>query len=178
MRPLERLEAVASTVRETKDYSLRMRLRQQATRSAGVTAAFNDMLAELAAARAAGDGANRRSLRALTRLTDDGGDGGLDRARGQSAAGRDRDQRQRRRCAGWRMPRPISTKAHAALQRVVRDGHRASEVIGSVRAMFKRDMQETAPRSARQRVRRGGPCACVRGRAARAQDISVRTELG
>jgi signal transduction histidine kinase len=33
----------------------------------------------------------------------------------------------------------------AALQRVVRDGHRASEIVGGVRAMFKKEVQERAP---------------------------------
>jgi C4-dicarboxylate-specific signal transduction histidine kinase len=42
-------------------------------------------------------------------------------------------------------PTPDLTKVDAVLQRVVRDGHRASEVIGSVRAMFKRDVQEKHP---------------------------------
>jgi signal transduction histidine kinase len=40
---------------------------------------------------------------------------------------------------------PDLDRARAALQRVVDDGHRAGGVIGSVRAMFKKDGQESAP---------------------------------
>jgi signal transduction histidine kinase len=40
---------------------------------------------------------------------------------------------------------PDLGKVQAILQRVVRDGHRASEVIGSVRAMLKPDVQQKAP---------------------------------
>jgi C4-dicarboxylate-specific signal transduction histidine kinase len=39
---------------------------------------------------------------------------------------------------------PDLSKVQAILQRVVRDGHRASEVVGSVRAMVKRDVQQKA----------------------------------
>ena len=54
VRPLERLEAVASTVRETKDYGLRADYNSQ-DEIGRVTAAFNDMLAELAAVCAESD---------------------------------------------------------------------------------------------------------------------------
>ena len=40
---------------------------------------------------------------------------------------------------------PDLSKGQAVLQRVVRDGHRASEVVGSVRALIKRDVQQKAP---------------------------------
>lgn len=40
---------------------------------------------------------------------------------------------------------PNLDEAHAALKRVVGDGLRAAEVIGSVRMMFKKDSQEKAP---------------------------------
>jgi signal transduction histidine kinase len=40
---------------------------------------------------------------------------------------------------------PDLERARAALERVVSDGHRAGGVIGSVRAMFKKDGQESAP---------------------------------
>ena len=40
---------------------------------------------------------------------------------------------------------PDLDEVRAALKRVVSDGHRTAEVIGSVRAMFKKDGQEKAP---------------------------------
>src|SRR5206468_11438502 len=39
---------------------------------------------------------------------------------------------------------PDLDEARAALKRIVNDGHRASEVIGGIRAMFKKDSQEKA----------------------------------
>jgi C4-dicarboxylate-specific signal transduction histidine kinase len=40
---------------------------------------------------------------------------------------------------------PNLDEARAALQRIVSDGHRAGGVIGSIRAMFKNDDQESGP---------------------------------
>ena len=67
VRPLERLEAVASKVRETKDYGLRVPYDGK-DEIGRVTAAFNDMLAELAAARQR-ETAERAELARVTRLT-------------------------------------------------------------------------------------------------------------
>jgi len=48
--------------------------------------------------------------------------------------------------AGLRwLARPDLDETRAALERIVSDGHRTAEVIGSVRAMFKRDGHERAP---------------------------------
>jgi signal transduction histidine kinase len=139
VRPLEHLEAVASKVRETKDYGLRV-LYDGKDEIGRVTAAFNDMLAELAAARQR-ETAERAELARVTRLT----------TMGEMAASIAHEVNQPLAAivsnanAGLRWlahPTPDLTKVDAVLQRVVRDGHRASEVIGSVRAMFKRDVQE------------------------------------
>ena len=139
VRPLEHLEAVASKVRETKDYGLRV-LYDGKDEIGRVTAAFNDMLAELAAARKR-ETAERAELARVTRLT----------TMGEMAASIAHEVNQPLAAivtnanAGLRWlahPTPDLTKVDAVLQRVVRDGHRASEVIGSVRAMFKRDVQE------------------------------------
>ena len=40
---------------------------------------------------------------------------------------------------------PNIDEARAALKRIVSDGHRAGEVVGSVRAMFKKDSEEKGP---------------------------------
>ena len=142
VRPLERLEAVASKVRETKDYGLRV-LYDGKDEIGRVTAAFNDMLSELAAARKR-ETAERAELARVTRLT----------TMGEMAASIAHEVNQPLAAivsnanAGLRWlahPTPDLTKVDAVLQRVVRDGHRASEVIGSVRAMFKRDVQEKRP---------------------------------
>jgi signal transduction histidine kinase len=42
-------------------------------------------------------------------------------------------------------PSPDLDEVRAALERVVSDGHRTAEVIGNVRAMFKKDRDEKAP---------------------------------
>jgi C4-dicarboxylate-specific signal transduction histidine kinase len=42
-------------------------------------------------------------------------------------------------------PTPDLNKVQAALQRIVRDGGRAGDIVGGIRAMFKKDAQERAP---------------------------------
>ena len=142
VRPLERLEAVASTVRETKDYSLRATYSSQ-DEIGRVTAAFNDMLDELAAARAR-ETAERSELARVSRLT----------TMGEMAASIAHEVNQPLAAivtsgnAGLRWlahATPDLNKVHNALQRVVSDGLRASEIIGGVRAMFKKDAQERGP---------------------------------
>jgi signal transduction histidine kinase len=142
VRPLERLEAVASAVRETKDYSLRAEYGSQ-DEIGRVTAAFNDMLAELAASRMR-EAAERTELARVTSLT----------TMGEMAASIAHEVNQplaaivANGSAGLRWlanTTPDLNEVQAALQRVVRDGVRASEIIGGVRAMFKKDVQERAP---------------------------------
>ena len=141
VRPLERLESVASKVRSTKNYNLRAD--QTSKDEIGrVTAAFNDMLAELATARAR-ETAERVAFAQATRLT----------TMGEMAASIAHEVNQPLAAivananAGLRWlahAAPDLSKVQAILQRVVRDGHRASEVVGSVRAMVKRDVQQKA----------------------------------
>ena len=139
--PLQRLETVASTVRKTKDYGLRVDCDGQ-DEIGRVTVAFNDMLAELAAARAR-EMAERVEFARATRLT----------TMGEMAASIAHEVNQPLTAivsnanAGLRWlanPAPDLSKVKAILQRVVRDGHRASDVVVSVRAMIKRDVQEKA----------------------------------
>jgi signal transduction histidine kinase len=142
VQPLKRLENVASKVRSTKDYNLRAD-HSSKDEIGRVTAAFNDMLAELAAARAR-ETAERVAFAQATRLT----------TMGEMAASIAHEVNQPLAAivananAGLRWlanAAPDLSKVQAVLQRVVRDGHRASEVVGSVRAMIKRDVQQTAP---------------------------------
>ena len=138
VQPLKRLENVASKVRSTKDYNLRAD-HSSKDEIGRVTAAFNDMLAELAAARA-----RETAFAQATRLT----------TMGEMAASIAHEVNQPLAAivananAGLRWlanAAPDLNKVQAVLQRVVRDGHRASEVVGSVRAMVKRDVQQKAP---------------------------------
>src|SRR5262245_23299869 len=142
VQPLKRLENVASKVRSTKDYNLRAD-HSSKDEIGRVTAAFNDMLAELAAARAR-ETAERVAFAQATRLT----------TMGEMAASIAHEVNQPLAAivananAGLRWlanAAPDLSKVQAVLQRVVRDGHRASEVVGSVRAMVKRDVQQKAP---------------------------------
>jgi signal transduction histidine kinase len=142
VRPLQRLEAVASTVRETKDYSLRAELCSSQDEIGRVTAAFNDMLSELAAARMR-ETVERAELARVSRLT----------TIGEMAASIAHEVKQPlaaivasgNAALRWLAnTTPDLGKAHAALQRIVSDGHRASRVIDSVGAMFKKDTQQKA----------------------------------
>jgi C4-dicarboxylate-specific signal transduction histidine kinase len=143
--PLKRLEAVASRVRQSKDYSLRVDYRSK-DEIGRVTGAFNDMLSELAAARER-ETAERVELARVSRLT----------TMGEMAASIAHEVNQplsaivSNASAGLRWlanAAPDLDKVRTVLERVVRDGHRASEVIASVRSMFNRD----APGKERLRI--------------------------
>jgi signal transduction histidine kinase len=69
---------------------------------------------------------------------------------------------------------PDLDEARFALKRIVADGHRASEVIAGIRAMFKKGGQLTGPQDMSELVRE--VLALVRSEVA-GQGISVRTEL-
>lgn len=138
-QPLKRLEAVVSKVRQTKDYSLRANYKSQ-DEIGRVTGAFNDMLSELAAARER-ETAERVELARVSRLT----------TMGEMAASIAHEVNQplsaivSNASAGLRWLTnavPDLDKVRTVLERVVRDGHRASEIIVSVRLMFKRDVSD------------------------------------
>jgi C4-dicarboxylate-specific signal transduction histidine kinase len=79
--------------------------------------------------------------------------------------------------AGLRLlaaPTPDIEETRAALDSVVKDGHRAGEVIGSIRAMFKKEEKERLPLDLNELIR--GVLALLRGEL-QAQDILVRTNL-
>ena len=142
--PLRRLETVALAVREHKDYSLR------ATHSGldeigRVTSGFNEMLAELAAARRREIAARSEAAR-VARLT----------SMGEMAASIAHEINQplfaivTNANAGLRWlgaAPPDLGRLETVLKRVVRDGHRASDVIASVRALIKQDAPARAPLS-------------------------------
>ncbi len=68
----------------------------------------------------------------------------LDRSRGQSATGRRRHQRVA--CLSWLdHEQPNLTEAHVALERIIRDGTRAGEVIRRIRTLAKKADTKMAP---------------------------------
>ena len=134
--PLERLEKVASTVRETKNYDLRVR--DSSTDEIGrVASAFDEMLAELASARDR-ERAEQSELARVARLTTMG-------AMTASIAHEINQPLTAIVVNGQAAQRWLSnaapdlTEARGALKEIVEDGRRAGQIIDSVRAMFKKD---------------------------------------
>jgi signal transduction histidine kinase len=171
VRPLRRLERLARTVRETKNYNLRVDdvSRDEIGRLA---VAFNEMLSELAAARER-EAADQAELARVTRLT----------TMGQMAASLAHEINQPLGAivangnAGLRWlarETPDIDEARAALQDIVGDGHRASEVIGSVRAIFNKDGQQRSPLDVNDLIRE--VLALLDGKI-RTQGIRVQTKL-
>ncbi len=107
VRPLVRLEAVASTVRETKDYSLRAEYSSQ-DEIGRVTAAFNDMLSELDAARMR-ETVERAEVARVAKQTTMGEMAASIAHEVNQPLAAIRDKRQRA-CAGLHARRPISTR--------------------------------------------------------------------
>lgn len=140
--PLQRLEAVASTVRQTKDYSVRTAYASR-DEIGRLAIAFNDMLSELARSRDR-ETVERAEFARATRLT----------AMGEMAASIAHEVNQPLAAivasgnAGLRWlanETPDLGKVQTILQRVVRDAVRASEVVASIRAMFKKEGHEREP---------------------------------
>jgi signal transduction histidine kinase len=149
VQPLARLEDVARTVRQTRNYSLRS---EHASRDeiGSLAAAFNDMMSELGAARdretadQARSAAMHSELARVARLT----------TLGEMAASIAHEINQPLAAivangnAGLRWlsnAAPDVGETQAALKRVVSDGHRASRVIRSIRAIFRDAGHEKAP---------------------------------
>jgi signal transduction histidine kinase len=171
VQPLERVEHIASTVRESKNYDLRINYtsRDEIGRLAG---AFDDMMSELAAARER-DLAKQAELARDTRLT----------MMGQMAASIAHEINQPLAAivtgssAGLRWlgrATPDLDEVRATLQRINDDGHRASDVIASVRAMFKKEGQGRVAINVNDLIRE--VLVLVNGDL-RKRKISVRTEL-
>ena len=141
VKPLERLESVARTVRETGDYSLRTDHRAN-DELGRLSLAFNDMMSELAEARErefvdhARVAAVHAELARAARLT----------TMGEMTASIAHEINQPIAAivasanAGLRWLAnavPDLDEARAALKRISADGHRAGQVMKSVRSMFK-----------------------------------------
>jgi signal transduction histidine kinase len=147
--PLQRLEAVALAVRKNKDYNLRVDYSGH-DEIGRVTSAFNEMLSELAAARSREIAARAESAR-VAQLT----------SMGEMAASIAHEINQPLSAivtnanAGLRWltnATPDLNRLETILKRVVRDGLRASDVIASVRGMFKRDANAKVPLSVEELI--------------------------
>jgi signal transduction histidine kinase len=146
VRPLLKLERLADEVGQTKDYKLRTDYESR-DEIGRLAVAFNAMLAELAAAheREATDAARRASMQTelarVARIT----------TMGEMAASIAHEINQplaaivnnANASLRWLGRDPPNVKrARSVLERVVSDAGRASEVIGSIRAMLEKSGQE------------------------------------
>jgi signal transduction histidine kinase len=136
VRRLERLAKVASTVRETKNYNIR--IDDSATDEVGrLASAFDEMLAELASAR----DRERLEQAELARVARQATAGELSAAIAhevkQPLAAMVAQGNAALRWLG--RSTPDLDEARAALQKIVNSGHRASRIVENLRAMFKKD---------------------------------------
>jgi signal transduction histidine kinase len=138
VQPLKRLEGIARTVRETKNYGLRSDQNSQ-DEIGQLAIAFNDMLSEIAAARER-ELSDQTELARVARLTTMGTmTASLAHEISQPLAAIVANGN-----AGLRWlahSSPDLDEARSVLTSIVNDGHRASEVVGSVRKMLKKGRQ-------------------------------------
>lgn len=141
VRPLKRLEGVAQTVSESKNYDLRVDDGSK-DEIGRLAVAFNDMLFELAAARER-ERFEKSELERITRLT----------TMGEMTASIAHEVNQPLAAivangnAGLRWlshATPDLDEARMALRRIVNDGHRAGQVIATIRSMSRKGSQEKA----------------------------------
>jgi signal transduction histidine kinase len=139
VQPLQRLENVATTVRETKNYDVRVD--DASTNEIGrVASAFDRMLAELAAARDR-ERLEQSELARVTRLTTMG-------VMTASIAHEINQPLTAIASSGAAAQRSLANAApnladvRSALKIIVENAHRASQIIASVRAMFKKEGHE------------------------------------
>jgi signal transduction histidine kinase len=141
VQPLERLEKFASTVRETKDYTLRVHHNSD-DEIGRLAVAFNEMLSELSAARER-ESSDQFELARVSRLTTMGAmTASIAHEINQPLAAIAANAN-----AGLRWlsrSEPDIGEVHAALKRINNDAHRASEVIQGIRAIFKKAPQHAA----------------------------------
>jgi signal transduction histidine kinase len=135
VQPLERLEKVASTVRETRNYDLR--IEDNSTNEIGrLASAFDEMLAELASARDR-ERAEQSELARVARLTTMGVmTASIAHEINQPLAAIVANGNAAQHWLSNATPNLV--EARSALSKIVEDGRRAGRVIDSVRAMFKK----------------------------------------
>jgi signal transduction histidine kinase len=146
VRPLLKLERLADQVGQTQDYRLRADYESR-DEIGRLAAAFNAMLAELAAAREreATDAARRAAMQIelarVARITTMGEmAASIAHEINQPLAAIVNNANASLRWLGRETPNV--ERARSALERVVIDGERASEVIGSIRSMLEKSNQD------------------------------------
>ena len=139
VQPLERLEKIASTVRVTKNYDLRVA--DKSTNEIGrLSSAFDEMLAELAATRDR-ERIEQSEVARIARLTTMGAmTASIAHEINQPLTAIVANGRAAERWLA--KATPDVTEARSALGRIVEDGRRAGQIIDSVRAMFKKNGSE------------------------------------
>ena len=157
--PLDRLETVASTVRETRDYNLRVDYTSK-NEIGQLASAFNDMLSELAAARERERNAQTEYMRAARLTTMGAMTASIAHEINQPLAAIAAFGNAGRRWLSG--PQPDIDEARTALASIVKDAHRASQVIASVRAMFKNEGRPKRSRLAVNDYLRRRACAHAR----------------
>jgi signal transduction histidine kinase len=170
--PLERLEDIAQTVRETKNFTLRAESDSQ-DEIGHLAIVFNDMLAELAATRDREITEQAELARADRLMTIGAMTASIAHEINQPLAAIVTNSN-----AGLRWlsnASPDLEEARSALKRIAKDGHRASEVIGSIRAMFRKETQHKSLHDINEIVQEA--LTLVQGELKK-QKVSVRTELG
>lgn len=140
VRPLEHLEQVASAVRETKNYDLRVT--DDSTNEIGrLSSAFDEMLAELAAARDR-ERTEQSEIARIARLTTVGAmTASIAHEINQPLTAIVANGRAAQRWLANATPNLI--EVNGALGKIVDDGRRAGQVIDSVRTMFKKGRVDT-----------------------------------
>ena len=134
--PLERFEAVAHAVRETRDYSLRVE--QDSRDEIGrVADAFNDMLSELAAAREREIAEHAEMARMSRLMTVSVMSASIAHEINQPLAAIVANSNAAMRWLD--RASPDIDEARAALKRITGDGHRASEIIAGIRTIFRKE---------------------------------------
>jgi signal transduction histidine kinase len=146
VQPLLKLERLADEVGQTKDYKLRTDY-ESGDEIGRLAVAFNAMLAELAAAREreAADAARRAAMQAelarVARITTMGEmAASIAHEINQPLAAIVNNANASLRWLG--QDPPNVERARSVLERVVSDGGRASQVIGSIRGMLEKSGQE------------------------------------
>ena len=166
---LQHLEGVVAKVRESKASNV---VSDRATKDEfnSLAVAFNDMLAELAAAR-------EREIADQTRTAQQT----LLTTMGQMAASIAHELNQPLAAiatngnAGLRfLATPDLDEVREALQCIVSDSHRASQLIGTIRSMFKKDSQKKAPVDVNQLIQE---VLALMQDALRNQRVSLQNEL-
>jgi signal transduction histidine kinase len=136
VRPLERLENVVSTVRETKNYDVR--IHDNTTNEIGrLASGFDAMLAELASARDRERLEQAERARVARLVTAGELSAAIAHEVKQPLAAMVSHGNAALRWLG--RSTPDLDEARAALQKIVDSGHRASRIVENLRAMFKKD---------------------------------------